>query len=65
MTQNDHVYAICCRCEVDGDVVSGQNVNATVGFVVVNLGIANSSYFRDIPKQKAQQLVGLGKTPRH
>ena len=23
MTQNEHVYAICCRLEVDDDVISG------------------------------------------
>ena len=23
ITQNRHVYAICCRPEVDGDVISG------------------------------------------
>ena len=27
MTQNEHVYAICCRLEVAGDVISGENVN--------------------------------------
>ena len=24
MTKNEHVYAICCRLEVDDDVVSGK-----------------------------------------
>ena len=25
MTQNEHVYAICCHPEVDANVISGEN----------------------------------------
>ena len=44
MTQNGHVYAICCRPEVDCDVISWLHV---VGYVVANSEVASSSSFRD------------------
>ena len=34
MTQNEHVYGICCRSEEDDDVISGQNVKTIEGYVV-------------------------------
>ena len=37
MTQNEHVYAICCQLEVDDDVTSGQNINTVQGYVVVKI----------------------------
>ena len=40
MTQNEHVYAICCQPEVAGDVISGQNVETTEGYVVLNLVVS-------------------------
>ena len=46
-THNEHVYAICCRPEVDDDVISGRNVN-TINFAI-NFEDASSSGFRDIP----------------
>ena len=36
MTRNEHVYAIYCRMEVAGDVMSGENVKATDGYAVLN-----------------------------
>ena len=49
MTQNEHVYAICCGLEVDNDVISGRN--ATIeGYIVVNFEVVSSSGFRDFPK---------------
>ena len=40
MTQNEHVYAICSRPEVGGDVISGQCAKITQGYVVVNFEVA-------------------------
>ena len=45
MTQNEHVYAICCRPEVHGDVISCKNVKTIERYVVVNFEVANSSSF--------------------
>ena len=56
--QNDHVYAICCRLEVDGNVFCGQNVKTIEGYIVVNFKVATSKRFRDIFIQDAHQLVG-------
>ena len=50
MTKNEHVYAICCRLEVAGDVLSGENVKTIEGFAVLNFEVAGFSSFRDIPK---------------
>ena len=36
MTQNEDVYAICCRPEVAGDVIFGGNVKALDGYAVLN-----------------------------
>ena len=46
MTQNEHVYAIFCRPEAAGDVISGGNVNTIDGYVVLNLKAASGSSFR-------------------
>ena len=50
MTQNEHVYAICCQPEVYDDVISGQNVKTTWGYVVVSFEVARSSSFRYVAK---------------
>ena len=34
--QNEHVYAISCRPEVAGDVISGENVKTIAGYTVLN-----------------------------
>ena len=36
MTQNEHIYAICCRPEVDDNVIFGRNVKTIEGYIVVN-----------------------------
>ena len=36
MTQNEHVYGICCRAEGACDVISGENVKTIDGHVVLN-----------------------------
>ena len=50
MTQNEHVYAICCRPEVAGDVISSENVKTIEGYAVLNFEVASSYSFRDIKK---------------
>ena len=47
MTQNERVYAICCRPEVAGDVVSGENVNTNERYAVLNFEVASFSSFRE------------------
>ena len=48
MTQNEHVYVICCRPEVAGDFISGENVKTIEGYAVLNSEVASFSSFRDI-----------------
>ena len=45
MAQNEHVYAICCRPEVAGDVISGEDVKTTSGYAMLNLEVASFSSF--------------------
>ena len=47
MTQNEHVYAICCGMGVDDDVI----VKTVEGYIVVNFEVATSSSFRDFAKR--------------
>ena len=49
MTKNENGYAICCRLEVDGDVISSINVKTIKGYVLVFFEVARASGFRDIP----------------
>ena len=50
MTQNEHAYAIWCRPEVAGVVISGENVKTVDGYAVSNFEVAPFSGFRDIKK---------------
>ena len=51
MTQNEHVYAICCyRPEVAGDVISGGNVKTIEGYGVLNFEAASISSFLEKSK---------------
>ena len=50
MTQNEHVYAICCRPEVVCDVTSDGNVKTLEGYAMLNFQVASFSSFRDIQK---------------
>ena len=50
VTKNEHIYAICCRPEIVGDVISGWNVKTVERYVVVNLEVASSSSSQDISK---------------
>ena len=51
MTKNEHVYAMCCRPDVAGDVVSGENVNTIEGSAALNFEVASCGIFRDIQKK--------------
>ena len=51
MTQNERLYEICCRPEVDDDVISGRNVKTIEGYIVVNFEVASFSSFRDFSKR--------------
>ena len=45
MTQNEHVYTICCEPEVADDIISGDNAETFWDHPVVNLWIAFFSGF--------------------
>ena len=47
MAHNEHVYAICCRTEVAGDVISGGNLTTTEGYAVLNFEAVSISSFRE------------------
>ena len=50
--ENDpNVYAICCRLEEGGDVISGRIIKSIQGYVLVNFKGASFSTFRDFPKR--------------
>ena len=51
LTQNGHVYAIWCRPEAAGDVISGGNVNTIESYAGLNFEIASFSSFQDIKKK--------------
>ena len=48
MTPNKHVYAICCRLEVAGNIVSGKNVKTVENYAVLHFEVASFSSFEDI-----------------
>ena len=37
MTPNEHVYVICCRPKLAGDVISGENGKTIEGYAVLTL----------------------------
>ena len=47
MTQTEHAYVICCRPEVAGDVISGENVKTIEGYAVLNFEAAGITGFRE------------------
>ena len=51
MTQNKHVYAICCRLEVAGDVISDVHVKTTEGYALLNFEAASLSSFQENQNQ--------------
>ena len=50
MTQNGHIYAICCRQVVDDNGISSEHVKTLEGYAVLNLEFGCSGSFRDSPK---------------
>ena len=48
MTQNENVYAIWCRPEVDCDVISGRHAKSGESYVLVNFEVASSGSVQDI-----------------
>ena len=48
MTNHEHVYAICCRSEVAGYVISGENVKTVEGYAVLYFEVASLSSFGDV-----------------
>ena len=51
MTQNEHGYAIWCRLEVAGDVISGENVKTIEGYALYNFEAASISSFHENQNQ--------------
>ena len=51
MTQNEHVYVICCRLEAAGDVISGENVKTIECCTVLNFEAAVISSFKENQNQ--------------
>ena len=45
MTQNEPVYAICCRPVVAGDVISGENVKTVERYTLLNFEVASFGSF--------------------
>ena len=50
MTHNENAYAICCRPEVDDDVLVEMQKTIT-DYIVVNSEVASYSSYRDFPKR--------------
>ena len=48
MTPNFHVFAICCRPEIDNDVISGVAVDNVGVDVHIKFGDSRSNRFRDV-----------------
>ena len=68
MTQNEHIYAICCRSEVAGDVISGENVKTTKGYAVLYSEVTSFSTFRYIKQgnhHNGDQAARLDERPDH
>ena len=61
LTQNEHVYAICCRPEAAGDVISGENIQTIKRYdAALNAEVASFRSFRDIPKRSFRDDGGGG-----
>ena len=48
MTQNEYVYAICCRPEGAGDGISGGIVKTIKGYAVLNFEVTSFCNFSGI-----------------
>ena len=47
MTHNEHVYEICCRPEVPGDVISCKSLKTDKDYALLTFEAANVSSLRD------------------
>ena len=47
LDQNEHVYALCCRQEVAGEVICSGNVKTIESYAVLNFKAASFSSFRE------------------
>ena len=56
MTQIEHVYAICCRPEAAGDVISGENVKTLEGHALLYFEAASVSSFRENKKISGRRI---------
>ena len=57
MTQNEHVYEICCWPDVAGDVISSENVNTIEGYALLKFEAATISSFREKQNQPFAQCI--------
>ena len=44
MTQNEHVYVICCQPKVAGDVISCENIKTIEGYALALLNFETAIY---------------------
>ena len=51
MNQNEQVHVICCRPEVAGDVISGENLKTIEGYALLNFEAASIGSFRENQNQ--------------
>ena len=61
MTQNEHVYTICYRIEVAGDIISCANLKTTEGYALLNFEAASSSSFRENQNRAFAECVADGR----
>ena len=50
-TRKEHIYVICCRLEVDGDVISGANIKTIECYALLNFEAASISSFHENQNQ--------------
>ena len=60
MTKNEHVYAIFCRAEVYGDVISGDNIKNIERYAALNFEADSFNSFPDIKKKSFRDDGGGG-----
>ena len=65
MTQNEHVYAICCRPEVAGDAMSSKYVKTIECYAMLNFELASFGSFRDIKPKSFRDDGGGGHRRQH
>ena len=61
MTENEHVYTICCRPLVVGDVISGENIKTTEDCALLNFEAASFSSFLENQNKPFAKSVDFGR----